>query len=200
MAFPRDGEATFWQMVKARVNRWSCGIALPNYPARVGDAEMRLLADFVHVVRVGASSRRFFEVTQLRSRITTKGLDVLWGPKRARKFVPARRYAERFRPGAPRQYGRLARSQSVRSITRSRRCRYLARLRRLQRLSLSGSNVSDADCAYLASLTSLTNLDLAFTGVSASGIKRLATLTNLTILNLEGTKVGDEAIPYIQAL
>jgi hypothetical protein len=199
MAFPCDGEATFWQIVKARVNRWSCDIALPNYPERVSDAEMRLLADFARVVGVDASSQRMLEtVTKSHSRITTKGLKVLWDLKQLETL---------YLPGVKLSCSdleRLGNMDGLRVLDLSDAlldhagCRHLGRLRRLQRLSLSGSNVSDADCAHLARLTSLTHLDLLCTGVSASGMKELATLTNLTILNLEGTEVGDEAIPYIR--
>jgi internalin A len=62
-----------------------------------------------------------------------------------------------------------------------------SKLRRLTKLSLASSQISDVK--PLASLSNLTFLDLSYNEIS--GVKPLASLSNLTILNLMGNKISD---------
>jgi hypothetical protein len=198
MAFPPGREVGFRDVVKARVNRWSCDVALPNYPDRVGDAEMRLLPAFARVVRVRADPLRMLEAGRPRSRITSDGLKTLSTLKELDTLhLPGITLSDA-------DLELLGNINSLRDLDLSEAflyhdaVRHLGNLDRLRRLSLAGTNLSDPDCIHLAQLKALTALDLFSTAISTAGIKRLASLTNLTWLDLSGTEVDDEGIQYLK--
>jgi hypothetical protein len=75
--------------------------------------------------------------------------------------------------------------------------RHVAKLKRLQALSLNGIAVNDAGLKHLAGLTELQALDLADTEITDAGVKRLAALPNLIRLRLAGTRVGDAGLAHL---
>jgi hypothetical protein len=65
----------------------------------------------------------------------------------------------------------------------------VARLDRLQVLSLDGANVTDADLARLVQLRELRSLNLARTSITDAAVPYLKELTGLRWVDLRGTKV-----------
>jgi hypothetical protein len=78
----------------------------------------------------------------------------------------------------------------------------IARLSRLEKLSLKGTHVTDAGLVHLKRLPRLREFDLSGTAVSDAGLKHLLGMTQLEELNLAGTQVTrkggemlDDALP-----
>jgi Leucine-rich repeat (LRR) protein len=70
----------------------------------------------------------------------------------------------------------------------------LRKVRDIQFLDLSDTDVTDAGLAHLAGVTTLLRLELNGTKVSDAGLKNLATLPNLQVLGLYKTKITDEGL------
>lgn len=70
----------------------------------------------------------------------------------------------------------------------------------LQKLELSGSEVTSAGLVKLAGLKNLYTLHLANTKVDDSGLKSLSGLRNLGILSLSNTKVSDAGIGELRSM
>jgi hypothetical protein len=68
------------------------------------------------------------------------------------------------------------------------------------RLSLSGTQVTDAGLASLSSFVNLTRLHLDRTRVTDAGLASLASLPRLEYLNLYGTAVTDAGLAQLQRL
>jgi len=74
------------------------------------------------------------------------------------------------------------------------------KLDRLQKLDLSGSNVTDAELVHLKDLASLQTLWLSKTQVTDDGLSHLKGLKNLTWLELHGTKITDTGLTHLTGL
>ena len=74
----------------------------------------------------------------------------------------------------------------------------LAKLTRLEGLSLEGTQVSDL--TPLAKLTSLEWLDLDNTQISDAGLVHLKDLTKLEYLDLSGTQITDAGLVHLKGL
>ncbi len=68
------------------------------------------------------------------------------------------------------------------------------------RVSLSGTNVTDADLKELSGLKDLQTLDLGRTQVTDAGLKELSGLKNLQTLDLSGTQVTDAGLKELSGL
>lgn len=76
----------------------------------------------------------------------------------------------------------------------------IGRLRRLERLDIGHSRVTDAGLAHLEGLNRLQLLDLAGTPISDRGLVHLGRLTGLEILYLNFTTVGDTGLAHLKDL
>ena len=76
----------------------------------------------------------------------------------------------------------------------------LGRLRYLDRLYLSRTNVRDGDLLPLADAHSLTDLWLGETDISDKSMPTVGSLHKLTILNLDHTLITDQGIKHLVAL
>ncbi len=77
---------------------------------------------------------------------------------------------------------------------------WLADMKRLRKLRLSGTQTTDAHLAYLRNLTDLRELYLDRMLITNVGIKQLGSLTNLRVLDLETTHITDEGLAHLQDL
>jgi hypothetical protein len=83
---------------------------------------------------------------------------------------------------------------------------HVARLTKLETLSLAGTSVTDGGLKALEGLASLKSLDLEETPITNAGLKSLRGLTNLSSLDLEKTPITDaglkilEGLPQLQAV
>jgi len=68
----------------------------------------------------------------------------------------------------------------------------------LQRLKLSGSDITDTGVTHLRGMTTLLMLELDFTQVTDAGLVHLEGLTNLEILSLRHTHVTDDGAKKLQ--
>lgn len=76
----------------------------------------------------------------------------------------------------------------------------VARLTRLQDLTLEGTPISDIGIAHLFDLTSLHSLNLAFTRVTDGGLLHLKNVLSLESLSLAYTKVKDKGLENVRTL
>ena len=76
----------------------------------------------------------------------------------------------------------------------------LQELGALDRLILSGTNITDVGVAHVADLRTLTALELNDTPVTNAAINHLRGLSRLTHLNLAGTAITDEAIAQLRQM
>ncbi len=76
----------------------------------------------------------------------------------------------------------------------------LKELTQLQRLELSGADVTDAGLEHLKGLTQLQRLVLTGTRVSDAGLEHLRRLTQLQLLNLAHTQVTDAGLEHLKGL
>jgi hypothetical protein len=76
----------------------------------------------------------------------------------------------------------------------------VARLPRLENLSISSSNFGDAGVAHLEGLTNLTYLNLCNTHVTDAGLVHLRSLANLSELLLGNTAVTDAGLAHLKGL
>jgi len=74
------------------------------------------------------------------------------------------------------------------------------KLDRLQKLDLSGSNVTDAELVHLKDLASLQTLLLSKTQVTDDGLSHFKGLKNLASLDLQGTKITDAGMTHLTGL
>lgn len=72
--------------------------------------------------------------------------------------------------------------------------------RRIVKIDLHASAVSDDDMALLAGAPGLRHLDLRLTGIGDRGVRHLDALTELRFLNLFRTKVGDRGVAELHSL
>jgi hypothetical protein len=77
---------------------------------------------------------------------------------------------------------------------------HLQRLKKLESLDLTKSNITDQDMQYVGALNSLKKLGLSRTDLTDRGLAHLKTLTRLRELDLEGTKVTDEGLHQLAGL
>jgi hypothetical protein len=73
-------------------------------------------------------------------------------------------------------------------------------LRRLTRLFLAKTKVTDASFGSIQHLENLEWLDLAYTGVTDAGIVALSKHPSIKILSLQATKISDGALPILATL
>lgn len=78
--------------------------------------------------------------------------------------------------------------------------RQLKQLTALEKLSLSGKDVTDDSLETIISLSRLTSLDLSGTGISDAGLSLLQALHNLVELNLEDTNVTNSGLQRLAGL
>jgi hypothetical protein len=76
----------------------------------------------------------------------------------------------------------------------------LARLTRLQTLSLDATQITDAGLVHLAALPRLEQLDLSGTGIAGPGLVHLKRLGNLQKLSLEKTHVSGPGLEHLAGL
>jgi internalin A len=76
----------------------------------------------------------------------------------------------------------------------------IGRLRRLERLVLARSAVTDLGLAHLKELTELQGLYLGATRVSNAGLAHLKGLTRLRGLGLDGTRVSDTGLAPLEGM
>ena len=76
----------------------------------------------------------------------------------------------------------------------------VGRLKRLEWLSLIGSNISDTGLAHLSKTPSLSRLELDYTKVSDAGLVHVEGLKGLTILSLNGTPITDAGLVHLKPL
>lgn len=76
----------------------------------------------------------------------------------------------------------------------------VGRLKRLEELNLSHTDVDDAGLAHVAGLTRLKRLCVASTRVTSAGLVPLKCLKTLESLDLSDTEVGDAGIEYLTGL
>ncbi|MEZ6045681.1 MAG: hypothetical protein R3C11_08905 [Planctomycetaceae bacterium] len=72
--------------------------------------------------------------------------------------------------------------------------------KKLKRLNLSGSDISDESLAVLSHLTNLEDLSLSNTKITSRGIVSLKNLPNLRYLHLDGTNINSDAAETLQTL
>jgi hypothetical protein len=70
----------------------------------------------------------------------------------------------------------------------------------LERLDLSGSEVTDSELKHLNEFTELTDLSLGCTWVTDNGLGHLDGLSNLRNLNLDSTRVTDDGLEHLKRL
>ena len=71
---------------------------------------------------------------------------------------------------------------------------------RLERLTLDGPSVTDAELVILERLGNLSYLSLNVSRVTDAGLVHLAGLTKLGYLNLRGTKISDAGLAHLDGL
>jgi len=76
----------------------------------------------------------------------------------------------------------------------------VGRLKRLEWLSLIGSNISDTGLAHLSTTPSLSRLELDYTKISDAGLIHVERLKGLTILSLNGTRITDSGLVHLKPL
>ncbi len=76
----------------------------------------------------------------------------------------------------------------------------IGRLKRLERLDLFDSAVTDAGLAHLKGLNCLQTLDLSATDIGDTGLAHLEGLTDLKELDLRSTKVTDGGLVHLRTL
>jgi hypothetical protein len=76
----------------------------------------------------------------------------------------------------------------------------VSRMNDLHWLLLAGTDIRDCDLASLIGLRKLERLDLTSTRITDIGIIHLAEVISLKDLTLSGTKITDESIPYLLKL
>jgi len=76
----------------------------------------------------------------------------------------------------------------------------IGRLAGLERLSISGSSITDAGLRHLRGLTTLRQLFLHDTPISDDGLAHLNGLAHLQLLTLVDTGVTDAGLPYLRGL
>lgn len=74
---------------------------------------------------------------------------------------------------------------------------HLRRLRKLQRLNLSGTHVTDAGLRHLRGLHTITAVSLAGTHVTDRGLAELQHLPELRWLNLKHTRISDNGVRHL---
>lgn len=77
---------------------------------------------------------------------------------------------------------------------------HLEALKRLTKLNLGWTNVSDKTVKAIATLDQLEELDLSNTSITNCSIKSLAGLSQLRSLSLHSTVIDDKAIPWLSKL
>lgn len=77
---------------------------------------------------------------------------------------------------------------------------HLIGLPRLQRLSLRGTEITDADLAALEDLTVLQQLDLTGTKITNQGLIHLRALTKLSVLGLRSTRCTDGGLRLLDGM
>ena len=78
--------------------------------------------------------------------------------------------------------------------------RTIGQMKKLARLNLRGSNISDEDLRQLGSLTNLQHLDLWDTKISDAGMDGVVKMSHLKSLSLGDTKITDASLPRIAKL
>ena len=76
----------------------------------------------------------------------------------------------------------------------------IGRLRHLETLDLSSTNVIDEDLQHFNGLARLRELKLWDTCLNGSGFAHLAGLDRLEILNAGHAKIADQALPHLEGL
>lgn len=76
----------------------------------------------------------------------------------------------------------------------------IRRMRGLQRLNLSGTQIGDADLGALVGLTELQSLALSGTAISNAGLRHLAVLPKLESLYLSQTQIGDVGLAALAGM
>ena len=76
----------------------------------------------------------------------------------------------------------------------------IGRLKRLECLSLKGTNVTDTGLREVAKLRALKSLDLSGTNIDDAGLSGFTTLTSLERLTLNFTNIGDAGLKSLSRL
>lgn len=76
----------------------------------------------------------------------------------------------------------------------------LSEFERLEQLSLTGSEVSDADVSRLTSLKALQSLDLSYTNITSNGLHVLSRIRVLESLSLNGIPLDEAAVEPLSQL
>jgi hypothetical protein len=78
--------------------------------------------------------------------------------------------------------------------------RFVAGLRRLQKLSLDGTNIDGSGLAHIRSLKGIELLTVSGTPLSDEGLEHIVTLSNLKMLDLSNTKITDKGLIHLASL
>ena len=76
----------------------------------------------------------------------------------------------------------------------------VGRLKRLEWLSVIGSNLSDTGLAHLRNTPSLSRLELDYTKISNAGLVHVEGLNRLTLLSLNATPITDPGLAHLKSL
>jgi Leucine-rich repeat (LRR) protein len=72
--------------------------------------------------------------------------------------------------------------------------------RKLRRLNLHGTKISDTSLEHIAGITTLESLDIGSAMITDVGLERLSTLTNLKELTMGGNELGDAGLQALRQL